>query len=351
MSARAWLALALVLIAGWLLWRLAPVLSPFLIGAFLAYLLDPLIARLERRGLARSLAVSLVVALFLFAVALAVLLALPLLEAQLARALEAIPGYVAWIQERLLPWLRERLGLEWPGLDQAQVLALLREHWQTAGGWLGAALAQAARSGAAFFTLLGTLLLVPVVTVYLLLDWPRILAAVDGLIPPRHAPMARAVAREVDEALSAFLRGQLLVMLTLALLYSLALSLVGLRSGILIGVVAGLLSFVPYLGLIVGLAAALIASWIEIGSIWALAAVGGAFAAIQVFESLWLTPKLIGKKVGLHPLAVIFAVLAGAQLLGFFGVLLALPAAAVLAVLMRRLLREYRASHLYAARD
>lgn len=349
MNPRAWFLLALAVLLGWLLWRLSGVLTPFLIGAFLAYLLDPLVERLERHGLRRPLAVALVVLAFLVAAALAVLLVLPLLETQLARAIEAFPGYLTWLQERLLPWLRERFGLEWPAFDPAEALRLLSEHWQTAGGWLGAALGQAARSGAALLALLGTLMLVPVVTVYLLLDWPRLLAAIDSLLPRRYAEEVRTVARESDEALSAFLRGQMLVILVLAVLYSLALSLIGLRSGVFIGTVAGLLSFVPYLGLVVGLSAALIAAWIEIGALWALAAVAGAFALIQIFESLWLTPKLIGEKVGLHPLAVIFAVLAGGQLFGFFGVLLALPVAAVLAVLVRRLVGKYRESELYQA--
>lgn len=351
MSARIVFALALVVAAGWLLWRLAPVLSPFLIGALLAYLLDPAVGRLERRRWPRPLAVAAILGAFLIAGVLAVLLAVPLLEAQLVRAIEAIPGYLAWVQAHVLPWLRERFGFDWPAFDQQRLLALLGEHWQTAGGWFGSILAQAARSGVAFLALLGHLLLVPVVMVYLLLDWPRLLASLDALLPRRYAPTVRAIVREADEALSAFLRGQLLVMLTLAVLYATALALIGLRSGVLIGIVAGLLSFVPYLGLIIGLLAALIAAWIEVGALWALVAVIAAFAAIQLFESVWLTPKLIGAKVGLHPLAVIFAVLAGGQLLGLVGILLALPAAAVLAVLLRRLVQAYRESRLYLAEE
>jgi predicted PurR-regulated permease PerM len=350
-NARLVWVLVLVVLGAWLLWRLAPVLSPFLAGAIFAYLLNPIVVRLERHGLARSLAVALVLVVFVLLAVLLVLLAVPFIEAQIVRAAEAFPGYIAWLQERVLPWLKERFGLEIPAFEPAQALALLREHWSSAGGWLAALLGQAARSGAALLALLGTFVLTPVVMVYLLVDWPRVLIALDSLIPRRYAPEVRAMAREADEALSAFLRGQLLVMLTLAVLYSTALALIGLRSGVLIGLLAGLLSFVPYLGLILGLCAALIAAWIEIGSLWALLAVIAAFAAIQAFESFWLTPRLIGEKLGLHPLAVIFALLAGGQLLGFFGVLLALPAAAVLAVFLRRALRAYRSSRLYAAEE
>ncbi|MDW8479118.1 MAG: AI-2E family transporter [Xanthomonadales bacterium] len=343
MSGRAWFGLALALLVGWLLWRLAPVLTPFLVGALVAYLLDPPVERLCRLGLSRALAVSLVFAAGLVLSLLALLLALPLLERQLERFLAALPGYLAWLEQSALPWLRERLGIVLPEPDPERALAWLRENWRQAGSWLGTGLAGAARTGAALLGALATVLLIPVVVFYLLLDWPRLIAAIDALIPEARRERVRELAREADEALGAFLRGQLAVMLALAVLHAAALALIGLSSAVPIGLLAGLLSFVPYLGLVVGLVAALLAAWVELGGLAPLLWVLVAFAGIQMLDSLWLTPRLVGSRVGLHPLMVIFAVLAGGQLFGFLGVLLALPAAAVIAALARRLLGPGRA--------
>ncbi|MCI0748969.1 MAG: AI-2E family transporter [Nevskiales bacterium] len=328
----AWLVLGALLV---LLYFLSPILTPFVLSAGLAYLGNPWVNRLVQYKLSRTAAVS-VVFVLLSLIGLAVLaLLLPLLQQQLAAFVAALPQVLGWIQTTGLP----ALGITLPqGLhfDAAELGRLLTEHGRAAGGlaikWLGSI----ARSGGALLGFMATLLLVPVVTFYLLRDWDRLLHRMDELIPHRFQDRVRRMARETDEVLSAFLRGQLLVMTMLGLFYSAGLWLIGLQLALLIGLGAGLVSFVPYLGFIAGLLAAGIAMLVQTHAVGLpLLYVALVFGAGQMLESMVLTPWLVGNRIGLHPVAVIFAVLAGGQLFGFIGVLLALPTAAVLAVLLR----------------
>lgn len=340
------LLLAGLLAAGLLIYLLAPVLTPFLIGAALAYIGDPLADRLERR-LSRTQAVVLVfsvLTLFVFALALVIV---PLLVEQTAVLVQRLPEYLDRLQHSALPWLATRLGIELPSLDTATLAAYVRQHWSEAGGLVSLALGGVSRTGLTLLAWIGNLLLVPVVTFYLLRDWDVLVGRAHELVPRWAEPVAVRLARAADQVLGAFFRGQLLVMLALGVVYSVGLAMVGLELALLIGLVAGLVSFVPYLGFAVGIVAAGIAAAMQFGELMPLLGVVAVFTVGQVLEGFVLTPWLLGDRIGLHPLAVIFAVLAGGQLFGFVGVLIALPVAAVAMVMLRYAHERYLASALY----
>lgn len=353
MSAAARFWLITILISGGLIYLLAPVLTPFVVAALLAYLGDPVVDRLERMRLGRwrlGRTGGVIVVFFGLVVVLAaaLLVLVPLLEKQIVRLIENVPVWLAWLQETAMPWLSARFGIEVPNLDGDGVTEMVKEHWQSAGGAAASVLSGLTRSGMAVVNALISLLLIPVVAFYLLRDWDRLLERIRALIPRDVEPTVLRLARESDQVLGAFLRGQLLVMLSLATIYAIGLSLTGLDLALLIGVIAGLISFVPFLGAIVGVGMAVIASLFQFGEWWHLIAVLAVFGVGQAIESAVLQPMLIGDRIGLHPVAVIFAVLAGGQLFGFLGVLLALPVAAVLMVLLRYAHERYRASQVYA---
>lgn len=344
-----WFLLASLVLLGWLLYLLAPVLTPFLVAGLFAYLNDPLADRLEAWGLSRTLAVVTIFVLMGLGLALLLLILLPLAEQQLRLLAQSLPGYLAWIDQHLLPLLRERFGLAPDQLDLALVRDWLGGNWAQAGGLAAGALRRLGHSGAWIATWVANLLLIPVVTFYLLRDWDRFIAAIDHLLPRELEPVIARLAREADEVLSAFIRGQLMVMLALGVVYSLGLTLVGLKFALLVGMAAGLVSFVPYLGFLVGIVVASLAMFFQTHDLGALWPVWLVFGVGQVLEGAVFTPLLVGDRIGLHPVTVIFAVLAGGQLFGFFGVLLALPVAAVLAVIVRHLQQRYLSSRIYGA--
>lgn len=342
-----WQLLAILLFIGVLLYLLGPVLTPFAMAALLAWLGDPLVDRLERCGLARGAAVALVFAAIIMVILLAPLILLPLLEAQIGVLIAKLPVYAAWIRERLLPLIVERLGIDPAVLAPERLIALVQAHWQQAGGIATQLIAQVTQSGLALLGWVMNLLLIPVVTFYFLRDWDRMVERVRELLPRHIEPKVSQIARESDQVLSAFLRGQLLVMLALGLVYSIGLWLAGIQLAFLIGMGAGLLSFVPYLGTIIGLGAAVIAALVEHRDLIHVVYVLLVFGAGQLLEGFVLTPWLVGDRIGLHPVAVIFAILAGGQLFGFVGVLIALPVSAVLVVILRHLHEHYVQSALY----
>lgn len=342
-----WFWLLLIGVGGVLVYLLAPVLTPFMVAAILAYVGDPLVDRLEAYKLPRTLAVIIVfIALTLVAVVALVFL-LPLLQHQLVTLGNKIPGYFDVIQQRFLPWLNAHfdLGLQ---LDSDTLKASLQGHWKEAGSIAKVLAAYITHSGAWLFSWLANLVLIPVVTFYLLRDWDILVARIREILPRRSEPVVSRLARSADEVLGAFLRGQLLVMLALAAIYSIGLWMAGLELALLIGMLAGLVSFVPYLGFIVGIVAAGIAALLQFHDALHLLYVAIVFAVGQAMEGMVLTPLLVGDRIGLHPVAVIFAVLAGGQLFGFLGVLLALPTAAVIAVVLRYLHERYKDSALYS---
>lgn len=344
-----WQLLAGTLVLGALLYLLAPVLTPFAVSALFAYLGDPVVDRLQRWRLSRGAAVTVVFGLMTLVLVLIAIGLVPLLEKQVSRLIDKLPQTVAWVNTVVLPWAQQQFGISADRLDPGQLVDILRRHWQQAGGFAAAVLAQVSRSGMAVVGFLGTVALVPVVTFYLMRDWDVLVERLRELLPRSIEPTISRLARESDEVLGAFLRGQLSVMLALGLIYSAGLALVGLDLALLIGMLAGLVSFVPYLGLIVGGAVAVIAAAVQFQDFLHPALVLAVFVVGQTIEGFFLTPWLVGDRVGLHPVAVIFAIMAGGALFGFLGVLLALPVAAVLMVLLRHAHARYLASELYGA--
>jgi len=346
-TSRHWQMLAITAVIVYLLWLLAPVLMPFAVAAMLAYLGDPLADRLERLGLSRAWAATLVFLVLILALGGVLLLLIPLISRQIENLIQNLPRYAQWAQQTAWPWLQGKLHLDPRMFDSDQLLVAFKAHMGSIGDVATAVLGKVSRSGLGIVLWLTNLVLIPVVAFYLLRDWDRLVGTIDRMLPRSIEPTIAHLAHESDKVLGAFVRGQLLVMLALGIFYGAGLSLVGLSVGLLIGIVAGLLSFVPYLGFIVGFGAAVIAVLVQYGD-WAhLLIICGVFVVGQLLEGYVLVPKLVGDKIGLHPVAVIFSVLAGGYLFGFLGVLLALPAASVIMVLLRYLLERYRLSELY----
>jgi len=347
---RSWLILALLVSTGVLLYLLAPVLTPFLIAALLAYIGDPLVDRLEARRLSRSLAV-LVVFVGLSIVSLILLaIIVPLLGKQVEIFVTNLPVYIDWLQNTAMPWIQQRLNLaETP--DIGELKQVVQENWQKVGGVAAQVVKSITQSGTVLLAVVANLVLIPVVTFYLLRDWDILVERIHDLLPAKIEPLVSKLSRDADEVLGAFMRGQLLVMLSLGLFYSLGLWIAGLHYALLIGMIAGVLSFVPYLGVIIGVGLAVIAGLFQFDSITDLWPVAVVFGVGQLLESFLLTPFLVGDRIGLHPVTVIFAIAAFGQLFGFFGILLALPAAAVVMVVVRHAHHEYRNSDLYGRQE
>ena len=352
LSDRRWHWLALAIGLGFLVWLLGPVLTPFVIAALLAWLGDPLVARIQRGGRSRSTGVILVFSLMTCVVVLAVLLLVPLIERQVAQLVEWLPRFGTWITGTAVPWAERRFNLELAGyVDPTQIIELLKTHWQEAGGVAANIFGGVSKSGIAILGWIANLALIPVVAFYFMRDGRDMLGAVRDLLPRPIEPVVVRLAHESDQVLGGFIRGQLSVMIALGLIYAVGLTLIGVDLGILIGIVAGLVSFVPYLGAVVGVGAAVIATLVQHGDWTHLLLVLAVFGVGQTVESFLLTPWLVGDKIGLHPVAVIFAIMAGGQLFGFLGVLLALPVAAVGVVVLRYVHERYTHSRLYRADD
>ncbi len=343
----------MALVTGWLLWLLAPVLTPFVVAATLAYALTPLVDRLARaRKMPRVLAVVLVEVLFLTLMLAIALLVVPILVKQFPMLREQLPLLLDRVNTSLQPWLAQ-WGIHLQ-LDLASLKAFVQDHLMSANleDSVGKVMASVKLGGSVVFSLIGNAVLIPVVLFYLLSDWHKLLPMLYRLVPPRLQPVVDSFFSETDMVLGQYLRGQLLVMAVLAVYYCVGLWLFGLDLALPIGVFTGLAIAIPYLGFGLGLVLALFAGFLEFathggGYLDALVMVGVVYGAGQVLESFFLTPKLVGERIGLHPLAVIFALLAFGHILGFMGVLIALPASAVLLVAMRRVQRSYLDSKLY----
>jgi predicted PurR-regulated permease PerM len=342
-----WLACAL------LLYILGPILTPFIAAAILAYALNGAVDYLERARLGafhlpRSLAVVVVMLLFLGAVAALVLIVVPVLRTELPLLQAQIPDALARIDATLAPRLAQ-MGIH-VKLDGGGLRRILTQQITTSGDEIWATLLASARvGGSALLGWLATAILIPVVLFYLLLDWHRLLLQLENAVPRRWVRQTVDMAHEVNALLAQYLRGQLLVMLVLALYYSAALALAGFEVALPVGILTGLLVFIPYLGYGLGLALALTAAILQFSDWSGVIAVAVIYGAGQVIEGFFLTPRLVGERIGLNPLAVIFALLAFGQLFGFVGVLLALPASAVLMVAFRHLKRHYLRSSFYNA--
>ena len=346
----AWLLIAgLVVLA---LWLLAPVLAPFVVAAVLAYALTPVVDWLDDVGrgrIPRLVAVVLVELLFVVALLGVLLLIVPILAKELPLMREQLPVLLDSLNTSLKPWLAQ-WGLHF-SLDVASIKGFVMKYLNAnVEDALGSVLASVKLGGSVAFAIIGNAILIPVALFYLLMDWDRFVRQVRDLVPPRLREGVDGFLHEADEVLGQYLRGQLLVMLILAIAYSVGLALFGLDLALPIGVFTGLAIAVPYLGFGVGLVLATFAGLLEFsggGLVYPLAMVAVVYGLGQLVESLYLTPRLGGERIGLHPLAVIFALLAFGQLFGFVGVLIALPASAVLLVAVRRLRTGYLSSRLY----
>lgn len=342
-----WQLLAAIVIFSVLIYHLAPILTPFATAALFAYLGDPAADRLEARGFSRTFSVALVFLAMLLTVTAVLLVLIPMIEAQVSKLIDKLPSYLETVRLRLLPWLNERFGVSTDLLDMDKIVGLLRAHWQSAGGIATAILATVGKSGLALLGWVVNLTLIPVLLFYFLRDWDSMVARIRALLPRHLEPAISELARQSDEVLGAFLRGQLSVMAALGAIYTTGLMFVGLDLALLIGIGAGLVSFIPYLGGIVGVGGGLLAAYMQFHDWQHPLAVLVVFMIGHSLEGMVLTPWLVGDKIGMHPVAVIFAILAGGQLFGFLGVLLALPSAAIVMVLLRYLHTRYKSSELY----
>ncbi len=332
-----------VALTGWLLYLLAPVLTPFIAAALLAYMGDPLADRLQKFKMPRTLAVFTVFLITFLVLALLLLLLAPLVKTQIGALFQALPDIAHRFEQVWLPTLLQWMNVE--SGDNVGFGAFLARYSDLIGSWSGTILLSVGKSGGALAAAVLTLFLTPILTFYMLRDWDTLMLHLSALIPASQRKTILQLARETDSVLSAFLRGQVLVMFALAIIYAAGLSLVGLEFAIAIGVVSGLVSFVPYLGFVFGITLAGLTVALEPDPFWQIVGVITTFTVAQLIEGSFLTPKLVGDRIGLHPVLVIFAVVAGGQLFGFFGILLALPAAAVLSVLIRFAYHRYLKEH------
>ncbi len=340
---------AILAIAVWLLSVLSGILMPFVAGALVAYLFDPVADRFEKWGCSRTVATTLVTAGFVLALVALIVVLVPLLQDQIAKLVDRMPQYVAALKAEVQQAV-ERSDSESSRQIFERVRSLASEHMGQAIGWLGDVLKQIVTGGFVLFNVLSLVVITPLVAFYLLLDWDRIVAQIDNLLPRDVAPSVRQVVSDIDRTLAGFVRGQGLVCLILGALYAVGLTVAGLDFGLVVGLIAGFISFVPFVGSTVGLVLGVGIAFFQFDSWVRIAVIAGVFLVGQFVEGNFLTPRIVGGRIGLHPVWVIFALLAGGSLFGFTGVLLAVPVAAAIGVLIRFWAARYRQSALYHGR-
>jgi predicted PurR-regulated permease PerM len=339
-----WLAFGLALL--WLLYELSPILAPFLLAGIAAYVCNPLVERIVGWGVPRLTATLLVILTLGLAVTGLLLILIPLLQDEVIALIERTPDALDVLNQQLTPWLREHFGIRLR-FDPASLRKLVNDNLaslQDVGMHVFTSLRV---GGAVLISLVTTLLLTPVVLFYLLMDWNKLTARIDAAIPRDWHAKVRALLGDVDAVLSEFLRGQLLVMLALAAYYSIALTIIGLPSALPVGIVTGLLIFIPYLGFGIGFILALLVAALQFQGFNPVIAVLVVYGLGQLIEGFFLTPYLVGDRIGLHPLAVLFALMAFGQLFGFTGILIALPTSAAMLVGLREVRTLYLASRFY----
>ncbi len=329
---------------------LSNILLPFVLGMAVAYFLDPVADKLEERGMGRTTATSLIVGVFLLVSFLTLILLVPALADQLIGLLKRLPGYITALYDIVKPIIAQFVDIEMLQASD-EFKAAITSYAGNAIKNIGSLTSNLLDQGLAFVNLLSLLVITPVVAFYLLRDWDRITAKVDSWIPRNKLEEVRTIARDIDDVLAGFVRGQSMVCVILAIYYGTALLLVDLEFGLVIGIVTGLISFIPFVGAIVGFVASVGVALFQFWPDFVLIGIVGAiFVVGQVLEGYVLTPKLVGEKVGLHPVWVMFGLLAGGSLFGFVGVLIAVPVAAVVGVLSRFALSQYIGSPLYGSR-
>lgn len=328
------------------LYMISGILLPFVVALIASYFLDPATHKLQTMGLSRTASTFAITLSFFLLVILAGLLVTPLLYDQAVSLLQKIPDFLTMAKEKWIPSFSSAIQKIDPhavekateSISQASSVVL---------GILGKIMNNVWDSGLAVVNLLSLLFITPIVTFYILRDWETMLQKIDGWLPPEHAPIIRKQAAEIDRTLSGYIRGQTNVCLLLALFYAMGLTLVGLESGFVIGLATGILSFIPYVGLLFGFAVGMVVAVMQFGNIVDISLVAAVFIAGQVIEGNFITPKLVGDKVGLHPVWIIFGMMAGASMFGFLGILLAIPVTAIIGVLTRFALDIYLHSSFY----
>ncbi len=340
-----WLGCAVVF---WLIYALQAILMPFFAGALLAYLCNPLVNRLTQWRFKRVTAVTTVFSVLFLSISAVFVLLIPVLWRQFIYLESRLPLLLRWVNRKGIPWLEKTFRVDIDRLDMDLITSWLTSYWQEAGTAAGHVMTKVMQSSLDIISLVGLISLVPVVTFYLLLDWDKLINNIKELVPRHIEPKFSQLTIECNEVLSAFLRGQLIVMLLLGIIYAVGLQIAGVKLGIIIGLLAGLASIIPYFGFIVGIISATVATLFQNGmtfdpiiNVWIVFAIG------QILEGWVLQPYLIGDKIGLPPVGVIFAVMAGGQLFGFVGMLLALPVAAIIMVLLHHAHNKYRQSEFY----
>jgi predicted PurR-regulated permease PerM len=351
-----WLVFIFLAVMGGLIYILAPILMPFVFAAILAYLGDPLADRLEilrvkNFQLGRTGSVVVVFTVMLLIISALLIIIVPKIEFQISYFLSQFPAYVKWVNTAIIPWIEHVTGVDIGLVQGHEITEIIKGHWQKAGKSALKLMGSVSRSSAIIAEFTMNLVLIPVITFYLLRDWDILVEKVYHLFPKRAAPTVGKLASEANIVLGAFMRGQFYVMFALGVIYSVGLWFIDLNLALLIGMIAGLVSFVPYLGSIVGITIACIAALLQFQDPVYLLPVSLVFVVGQSLEGMLLTPWLVGDKIGLHPVAVMFSVLAGGQLFGFVGVLLALPVASVIMVIMRHIHDIYRDSDFYQAEN
>ena len=340
-----WFWVATIVLVVSLLWLLSEILLPFVAGMALAYLLNPLTNRLERIGISRWLAALMIVGVVVLVFIALALLIVPVLANQLAALISSIPGYVTRVQRLLVdpewPWVRQIIGSD----DASKTISDLVGQ---GAGWLATFLRSLWSGGRALISIFALVIVTPVVAFYLICDWPRVVVTVENWIPLPHRETVNSIASEIDAAIAGYVRGQTGVCLILGSFYAVSLSLVGLNFGLLIGLISGLITFIPYLGSMTGLVLSVGVAVAQFWPEWTwIMVVLGIFLVGQFVEGNILAPKLVGESVGLHPVWLMFAMFAFGYLFGFVGLLVAVPLAAAMGVLLRFALRQYLASPLY----
>lgn len=339
-----WIAFGLALL--WLLYLLSPILAPFLLAAIIAYICNPLVERGTQWGMPRIVAVLIVITALALGFVGLLLVIIPMLQEEVIKMLEHAPDAIDSLNQTVVPWLREHFGIRLR-LDPASLRKLVNENLNNLQGIGVHLLTSLQVGGAVLLGIVTTLLLVPVVLFYLLLDWHKLITRVDAAIPRDWHPKTLEISRDIDAVLSEFLRGQLLVMFALATYYSIALAFAGLPSALPVGILTGMLCFIPYIGFGLGFILAISVAALQFQGLEPVIIVLAIYGVGQALESFLLTPYLVGDRIGLHPLAVLFSLMAFGQLFGFTGVLIALPASAALLVGLREVRALYLASRFY----
>jgi predicted PurR-regulated permease PerM len=332
-----------------LLYLLEPILLPFVAGGLIAYLGDPLVDALERRRLNRTVAVALVFAAWAILVLVVLALLAPLLIHQLDVLVHKVPAIYAWLTQTVLPWISAKLDLPQGQVPQLDWTGQLADNWQSLGRVTAQVMKKITGSGATALLWMANVVLIPVVAFYLMRDWDRLMDKALAVMPLAWQEKVSSMVTESHEVVGAFLRGQFLVMCSLGMIYSFGLWLVGVQLALLLGLLAGMASIVPYLGFTVGIISSCLVAYVQFHDWSMLLWVVLVFGVGQTIESMLLTPVLVGDRIGLHPVAVIFALMAGGQIAGFVGIVLALPVGAVIMVFLRHAMDHYRASDIYGS--